>query len=234
MSNEKTWAEYEVELACAKERELAKKDGNEEDANYGIACYQSALKAYKTLMEDGHSGASIEFTKGFLMRLIDGKPLTPIEDTEDMWFNPPGIDAEDENGDKSYLHKRMSSLCKYIYNNGTIRYSDINRVYCAGQTNPNVTYRSSFITRIIDELFPITMPYYPTGYFKVYTEDLLTDKKNGDFDTMGVLYAIQPDGTRVDIFRYFKEVDHKWSEIDETEYQEREKIAVAMMMEDKV
>ena len=225
MSQEKTWAEYEIELACARERELAKKEGNENDALYGIACYESALKAYKSLMEDGHSGGSIHITKGILTRLIDGKPLSPIEDTEDMWFNPPGIDAEDENGNKSYMHKRMTSLFKYVYNDGTIKYSDVDRVYCAGQSNPDVTYRSSFITRIIDELFPITMPYYANGYFKVHTEDFLTDKKNGDFDTMGVLYAIQPDGTRVDIFRYFKEDDHKWSEIDEAEYKERAMIS---------
>lgn len=36
-------------------------------------------------MEDGHSGMSIGITKNILNRLIAGKPLTPIVDTEDIW-----------------------------------------------------------------------------------------------------------------------------------------------------
>ena len=36
-------------------------------------------------MRDGHSGFSIQITKSILNRLIDGKCLTPIEDTPDIW-----------------------------------------------------------------------------------------------------------------------------------------------------
>lgn len=221
MSTKKSWAEYEVELACARERELAKKDGNEEDANYGIACYQSALKAYKALSEDDHSGASIQFTKGFLMRLIDGKPLTPIEDTEDMWGNLPGVDARREDH-YSYQNVRMSSLFKDVYDDGTIKYHDTRRVVCVNINDSNNAWYNGFISNIIHEMFPITMPYYPVGRFTVYVREFLTDKKNGDFDTMGVIYAVKPDGTKVDINRYFKENEHSFDEIDVAEYKERE------------
>lgn len=72
------WAKKEVEIASKRER-----GNNPEDKwDYGVACYESALKAFESLLGDGHSGMSIGFTKNILNRLIDGKPLTPIEDTE--------------------------------------------------------------------------------------------------------------------------------------------------------
>lgn len=219
--NIKTWAENEVKLACARERDLARRDGNEEDANYGIACYESALKAYKSLMEDDHSGCSIGFTKNFLVRLIEGKPLTPIEDDEDIWFNLPGDDGEREDH-KTRQCKRMPSLFKDVYQDGTVKYHDVNRIYCVDIINERNRWGNGFVSNIINEMFPITMPYYPVGSFAVYVREFLTDKKNGDFDTMGVIYVVKPDGTKVDINRYFKENEHSWDEIDEVEYKERE------------
>lgn len=47
--------------------------------------YESALKAFKSILEDDHSGHSVMMTKTVLNRLIDGKCLTPIEDTDDIW-----------------------------------------------------------------------------------------------------------------------------------------------------
>ena len=224
--SKKSWAENEIELACARERELAKKEGNEGDAEYGIACYQSALKAYKALMEDGHSGCSIGITKGILMRLIDGKPLSPVEDTEDMW----SISYE-EVDHKSYQHERMPSLFKYVYDDGTVRYSDVDRVRCVDLNNPNDVYSNGFITKIINEMFPITMPYYGNDSYKVFRTDFLFDEKNGDFDTMGVYYAIKSDGTRIEINRYFKEDKHSFVEIDEVEYKERMAVSVSKQLE---
>ena len=76
-----SWAEQEVKFACEHKRG----DKPKEEWDYGCACYESALKAFKSLEEDNHSGFSIGFTKGILNRLIDGKPLCPIEDTEETW-----------------------------------------------------------------------------------------------------------------------------------------------------
>ena len=75
------WAKKEVELACKRENP-DRKDG---EWDYGCACYESALKAFKSLLEDEHSGYSIGLTKNILVRLIEGKVLTPIEDTPDIW-----------------------------------------------------------------------------------------------------------------------------------------------------
>ena len=79
------WAKKEIEIAINREKTSAEQEGDHEFLDYTIACYESALKALKSLYEDEHSGMSIMITKRFLSRLIDGKPLTPIEDTPDVW-----------------------------------------------------------------------------------------------------------------------------------------------------
>ena len=72
--------------------------------------------------------------------------------------------------------------------------------------------------KIIDEMFPITMPYYPIGAIKVYCEEFLTDRKNGDFDTLGILYGIKPTSEKFTVDRYFKEEKNGFIEIDRKEY----------------
>lgn len=210
----KSWAEREVQIACEKERKASGMPEGEWD--YGCACYESALKAYNSLMEDGHSGMSFGFTKNILIRLMENKPLTPIEDTEENW------DSLAEYGDrKTRQCLRMSSLFKEINNDGTITYSDVGRYVCI-DINEDYTYTSGVVCGVIDEMFPIIMPYNPpSGKIKVYCEDFLTDLKNGDFDTKGIFYAIMPDGERVEINRFYGEVDGEFIEISKEEYEKR-------------
>ena len=98
------WARREVKIAC--ERENPYRKGDEFD--YGCACYESALKAFKSLCEDGHSGFSIKMTQAILNRLLDGQPLTPIEDTDDVWT----LCTDFKDGSDVYQCNRMSSLFK--------------------------------------------------------------------------------------------------------------------------
>ena len=56
-------------------------------------------------------------------------------------------------------------------------------------------------------MFPITMPYIPGEPIKVFCEDFLTDKNNGDFDTVGVFYALKEENRepiRIEINRFFR------------------------------
>ena len=218
-----TWAEREIKIACKYERADS---GVEAGWDYGCACYESALKAYKSLMGDGHSGFSIGMTKHILNRLIDGKPLTPIEDTEDAWndiSDISGLHGEEVH----YQCKRMSALFKYVYADGTVKYRDIDRCYGIDINNPDNTFSSGLVTKIFDEMFPITMPYCPAGKpIAVYCEDFLTDKKNGDFDTRGIFYAVKPDGEKIEINRFFKESEDGWNEIDEAEYNQRKTVKI--------
>lgn len=219
------WARREIELAC--KHENPDWDGKEFD--YGCACYQSALKAYESLMNDGHSGMSFGFTKNILIRLMEGLPLRPITD-EDFFDNRGSViclETEEElrkRGLKSHIQcPRMSSLFREETLDGKVNYSDIDRCYSIDIHNPNLTYHGGE-NDIIDELFPISMPYSPiTGKYKVYTEEFLTDKKNGDFDTKAYLYCITPKGDKVEINRFFAEKNREWVEISKEEYEERKK-----------
>lgn len=211
-----SWAAKEVELACQKEKE-ASEDSDEWD--YGVACYESALRAYECLCRDGHSGFSIQITKSILNRLVDGKCLTPIEDTPDIWN-----EIDNGKGAKKYQCKRMSSLFKEVASDGTATYRDVNRVYCVNIDAPDVSYTNGLATRLVDKLFPITMPYLPTGKkFKVVREEFLLDEKNGDYDTLAFLWIETPDGKKVEVNRYFKESDSTegFTPIDKAEYEDR-------------
>ena len=212
------WAEQECRIACKKENPNFNFDS--EDFDYGCSCYKSALKAYKSLCEDDHSGASFNFTRIILERLMDGQLLTPITD-EDFEGGVSIFSDKDlaSRGLKSEIQcPRMSSLFRRETLDGKISYIDNNRVYCINIENPFDTY-SSAKDYVVDEFFPITMPYIPEkGKYKVYCQTFLTDKKNGDFDTQAILYFITPDGKRVDVNRYQTEKDGKMVDITKEEY----------------
>lgn len=211
-----SWAKREIELAIASEK--AASEGTD-DWQYGAECYESAMRAFHSLLRDNHSGMSIQITKSILNRLIDGKCLTPIEDTDDIWNEVP---FSGKDGSKEYQCKRMSSLFKKVSPDGEVVYSDIDRVSCVEITSPNIAFHNGFATRLIDKIFPITMPYLPPSKpFRLFTEEFLVDPKNGDFDTTAYLYILMPDGKKIELNRYFKEDGGKMVQIEKVEYEER-------------
>lgn len=220
-SNMQSWAEREIEIACQRERADS---GVKKGWDYGCACYSSALKAYKSLMGDGHSGFSIGMTKHILNRLIEGRPLTPIEDTDDVWNGIGDRDSHHLGEVANYQCSRMSALFKYVYADGSVKYRDIDSAYCVNITNGS-TYHSGLVQReIVDKMFPVTMPYMPGEPIKIFCDDLLTDPKNGDFDTVAVFYAVKPDGEKIEVNRFFKEAADGWAEIDGAEYALRQEM----------
>ena len=212
------WAEQECRLAC--KRENPDFDFDSDDFDYGCSCYKSALKAYKSLTEDGHSGMSFSFTRDILERLMRDEPLTPITDDD---FKCGSYLYGDEDlksmGLKSEIQcPRMSSLFRKETIDGEVTYHDLDRAYCIDMEKPSDTFSSS-ASNIVDELFPIKMPYLPErGKYKVYVQSFLSDKKNRDLDTRGIIYLITPDGKRIDINRYYTEKDGKMVEISKDEY----------------
>ena len=214
-----TWAENEIKIAC--KRENPEWDGKSFD--YGCSCYQSALKAYKSLCDDGHSGFSFNATAAILTRLMHGLPLTPITDTEDNWS--PSNFSEDSDERKSYQCRRKFSLFKNVDKNGNVSYHDVDRAYCEEINNPEDRFTSSACC-IVDELFPITMPYYPKseGRYKVVVDTFAADGFEGgdtDFNTRAILYVITPDNKKVKVNRYYKTEGCKFVEISKDEYKNR-------------
>lgn len=213
--NMQIWAENEVKLA----KGLEEADLIDGEFDYGGACYDSALKAFKCLMEDGHSGFSIQMTKSILMAMLDHRPLTPIVDTDDIWFEPEESGFRDA---QVYQCMRKTSLFKYVYDDGRIEYSDVDRHYCTQIGQPDFAFSSSRTAEILDQMYPITMPYTaPAKKYHFIVNEFLTDEANGDYDTLGIIELRQPNGVVVTIHKFYKEVDRKWVEIGLMEYVER-------------
>lgn len=213
---EPDWETSEVRLAIQKEKGACE-DSDEWD--YGVKCYNSALRAIRSLKKDGHSGMSIQITKSILNRLIDGKCLTPIEDDPDIWAK---VEFGEDDPIQHFQCKRMSSLFKDVAEDGTVTYSDVNRVQLINKESPDIPFRNGFGTRLIDKMYPITLPYFPTDKkFKIIVEKFLTDEKNGDFDTVGYLQLILPNGEVVDLNGYFKDGPDGMVRIEQAEYEER-------------
>lgn len=211
------WVKHEVELACKRENP----DRKEGEWDYGCACYESALKAYQSLMEDGHSGMSFSFTKNILIRLMEGLPLTPIEDVPESW----NLAWEDEeNRSRHYQCTRMSSLFKHVAEDGTVTFS-ANNYYCIDK-NSGLAYSGGGAEEILSRYVePIVFPYYPRPEkYKIVTEEYLTDRKNGDFDTKAYLWIKTPDGERINVYEYYGEVDGKWRKLREHEFIERKRL----------
>ena len=212
--NMSDWAREEVRIAC--EHEAPGKSVSECD--YGCACYQSALKAYLLLMEDEHSGMSFHFTAEILKRLMAGRPLTAIDDVPDVWDMIPYSRGDE----RDYQCKRMSSLFKHVAEDGTVTYSDNGRYTCH-EVGSGWTYQCGIESGILDELHPITMPYYPpAGIYVFTTRELLTDRRNGDFDTKAVLTLKTPDGKIEEVNRFYAESENGWREISFEEFKARE------------
>ena len=211
------WAKKEVEIAC-KHEAPDRKDG---EWDYGCACYESALKAYESLCNDGHSGMSWGFTKQILTRLMDGMPLTPIEDVPEVWSDE--LSAREDKG-KQFQCKRMYSLFKYVHEDGTVTYSDTNRV-SLHELITDTFWHSGMASKLVNEMFPITMPYRPSSKpYIVEAEEYLTDRKNGDFDTVAYLNIIKPDGEKIPINRYYADAEDGMQEITLQEFQKRYKM----------
>ena len=218
------WAEKEVELACKREAP----DRNDGEWDYGCTCYESALKAYKSLCEDGHSGTSFWFTKNILVKLMNGDPLTPIEDTDDIW-NECGADTREHF--TVYQCKRKSSLFKDIYDDGHIEYSDVERFLCYNPDDPHKThFYNGFVARIANEYRPIIFPYYPdnANKYKIQViESLYRYDGHDDYDMLAILGMENLARTEyVPINRYYiSEEGQELTEISEQEYKDRIKNA---------
>ena len=106
-------------------------------------------------------------TKHILNRLIDGKPLTPITDSDEDWDEIKQYGS----GLPHAQCKRMSSLFKYIRPDGSAYYHDVDRFVAVDSRNGS-TWHSGLVDRIGHEMFPIPMPYMPpTNPYRVYCGD---------------------------------------------------------------
>ncbi len=215
------WAKREVEIAC-KDENLERKESK---FDYGRACYESALKAYTSLREDSRKGISLYYARHILNRLIDGYPLTPIEDTEDVWTEILSSRGQET---KQYQCERRFSLFKYVHSDGTVTYDDWESACVVA----NLTFPGySVCQSIVKSMFPITFPYMPTGPVKVYVDDFTAGHREEDCKIMGVRYIRKPNGEKFRVERYFEETESGWVEIDINTYNQRRLNALKRRLE---
>lgn len=196
----KNWVEREVELAL---------DRLQREKDHLYLNYASDV--YKQLSSDIHDRTDLLQTIKYLNRLIDHKPLTPITDLEDEWLRI----VSKKDGGATYQSKRLFSLFRDVSKDGKTTYSDVERFHCVNIHDRTNKYHSGLVDRILDELFPITIPYMPSMIpYTVYCDE--------NDDTMGVLYAVTPLGDKFEVNRFFKKGPalhgSSWTEISEEEY----------------
>jgi hypothetical protein len=185
--------------------------------DYTGECYKSALKVFKSLCDDDHSGMSYSITAGILKRMLDNLPLEKIQETD---FTDDDMSWTMDDGTKHIMCDKMFSLLKEIHPDGTVTYSDSDRVVGIN-IDKGYSFCSGFVSDIINERYPITMPYYPDGrQYKVYVRDFLVYPENGDFDTQAILYIKTPDGEKIPVNKFYHEKNHEMVEITEDEYNE--------------
>lgn len=202
---EKSWAEHEIKIVL----DNLKKDQSE-DYRYTEAVLNAALEVYNVLMEQDHSGMSYNCTCKVLKDLMDRKPLTPITGRDDEW----GYAETRPDGAVCQQNNRRTSLFKYTFKDGTVKYSDVDRVRSAEVGTHDYCWSSGTSTRIVDELFPITLPYYPEGTFLVDSvtinslgEDILFNC--GDYNGVFIYSLRAPDGKRYEVNRLFLEDENE-------------------------
>lgn len=199
--------------------------GDDDGGDYVIGACESALKAFKSLCDDGHSGCSFGMTLNILNRLARGLPLTSINDDTADWHE---MESSKDDVIRQYTSGRISGFYKYIRlvdGKEVASYTHLDRTECVNINNPSCTYYSGLVNNLFEEMHPIEMPYAPlTKSIKVFCEDFLYNKNNGDFDTVGVFYALYPDGKIEQINRFFHyENGNKRKEITKEEYDEMKK-----------
>ena len=213
------WAKREVELA---KNEALKLGSDNCSAHYICECLNSALKAFNSLREDGHSGASMEQMLMFLQRLVRGFPLTPI-DEDTTWVKS----SVSESGTITYQCARMTGLFKDVEREGNITYSDVNRVVCVNKDDSHApVWYNGFVSKIVNSIYPIKFPYYTSSDPIIAYVSEHTTSVTEDFDTMCIDSVKLDNGETVELKRFFKEDPNinSWVEIDEEEYNSRVEI----------
>jgi len=203
------WAEREVELVISSLKKSIKED---DDFKYSKSVYYDALKVFKLLMKQGHSGYSYGAVCLILKKFMAGLPLSPITDNDEEWNHCGFLSIHDVKS--VFQNIRRLSLFKEVYKDGIVKYTDNDRIVCIDDETSE-SYGARAIMDVVDEMFPIEMPYEPsTKKYIVHTNRV---EKNNDIG-FEVFYVETPEGNIADINKFFDRHDCTIKEITENEF----------------
>ena len=224
--NRKEWANKEAEHVA---KYVTMKYGNNVPMT---KCYETvvneAVKIFNELEDLQHTEESKVMIKRFLSRLIEDKPLSPIEDRDDMW-DEVGRHTVEDSEVTLYINKRLRTLYKRevrdIKKDVLIEktYHDPTRVTCINTINGKEVILS-LVNDYVDEYFPIKFPYFPTDKYVV--EVIMFNHKNpledGGEDTISIETIIDPDHRVAFPGAYYALNEERyWCGIDSPEYYKR-------------
>lgn len=206
MNNLKEWAKREIELATIDESDEVKK------------YYDVAYLAFCDFVDRTTNLDDSEIVKAIFIQLFNECNLTPIEDKPEEWT------LVSENGSIYQSNRRPSLYKKLVFKEDEaesfVYYSDQKRSVCI-DLDTNKYYEGGIGIAVLNEMYPIKMPYQPIGIIKVITEEFCyhESEKRGP-DTIGVLYFKMPTGQMINVMRFFKinKETNETVEINKTEY----------------
>lgn len=178
---------------------------------------ENIIKLMVSFGDAGLNENDINAAKNLFIRLSEKKPLTPIME-DDEWVQ---ISAN------KYLSARCPGLFKKHHPEKDLyTYHHNDRVICHDLVD-DTFFAFGLANNVIDEMFPITLPYYPMGQFIVKMTSYSTNNKEskGFFDLVGIHSVIHPTYGQIEINRYFREPMKdetpdfgSWLEIKQEEY----------------
>lgn len=180
-------------------------------------CWVKALNILKKLAEkeDWNLLGVLAYLNITTNRLTEARPLTPIIGEENEWTF--AFYSGDNGKDKVYQSKRYSPLFKCVKENGDIQYTDGDRYrnFDADADNPNniVYIPDKLMQNLVDEMFPIEMPYYPhNNPYLVKAENIETTPRNSFI--IKIEYILDAFWVKHNVDRYFLiDLDHNFTEI---------------------
>lgn len=156
--------------------------------------YSSALGAYAAVLQDNHSGSSWEITHSVVNRMLSELALTPVRD-EDF------VSLDDE---EPATTSRQYGLFKRLELDGSVTYTDIHRVEGV-YLDTGEHFTSGLVRAVVDEMFPIKLPYYAPGTpYRVYVRtycDKGFPNDHHDFNREWLSHVVTPSGECVTIDR---------------------------------
>lgn len=187
----------EVQIALSRDKTLP---------DLARSIYNSALGAYAAVLRGDHSGYSWEVTRSVVDRMLRELALTPVLD-EDF------VDIEAE---EPATTPRQFGLFKRLESDGSVTYTD-NKRSVGVYLDTGMAFTSGLVRKVVDEMFPIEMPYYtPSTPYRVYVRtycDKGFPNDHHDFNREWVSHVITPSGQYLPIDRTW--VDKGWGTLVE-------------------
>lgn len=178
---------------------------------------------YKAVFSKHQSKQHLVLVKGLLNRITSGLPLSPI--TMEDFDNTV---ASEIRGELKHTCARYEALTATKNSDGAgFTYSDSKRVVFYDQSLINQEESSSIVDilhsranypsialKLVDDLFPITLPYMPGDKYEVFGSSYSFKLAEGEPDLVEIDFVKTPNGQLVKVDQYYRKTrDGKYVEV---------------------